>query len=186
VGELNLLPLTAGSANWIEGTVAHSSSQTLEQQYQVSNGSAFMKLDTEGTVFMFGGNSERWNLNLSPLIPIDLKINAGVGGSTVDLNGLNTPRLDLDTGVGGMEVTMPSHAGTVTARMNGGVGGLTIYIPQGIPARIRADAGIGGVNINQSRFPLVADNVYESPDYATATDRIDLNVDSGIGGITIP
>jgi hypothetical protein len=186
VGELNVTPLASGAANWIEGTVAHSSSQTLEKEYQVTDGNAFMKLDTEGSGFFLGTSSERWNLGLSPHIPIELKINAGVGGSTVDLNALNTPRVDLDTGVGGMKVTMPSHAGTVTARVNGGVGGLTVYIPEGIPARIRADAGIGGVNINQARFPLVAENTYASPDYADATNRIDLSVDSGVGGITIP
>ncbi len=185
VGELNLTPLASGSPNWLEGTIALASGQRLEQQSSTAGSTAQLKLDTEGTVFFFG-SGERWNLALSPQIPIALKVDAGVGSSTIDLNALNTPRLDLDTGVGSMQVTMPSHAGTVIARVNGGVGGLTLLIPQGIPARIRADSGIGFVNVNQTRFPNVGENLYESPDYATATDRIDLTIDSGVGGITIP
>lgn len=158
----------------------------LEQDYQVTTGVARFKLDTKGNNVSFGNSAEHWNLGLAPQLPIMLKLDTGVGSSKLDLNGLYVTSLDLDTGVGGTEVVMPSHAGTVTAKLSGGVGGLTIYIPQGIPARIRSSSGIGGVAINQTRFARVSDELYESADYGTATDRIDLHVDAGIGGITIP
>lgn len=186
VGELNLSALPADSANWIEGTVAYPNTMQLKRESQVTGKSAYLKLDTEGVGFFFGNSVERWNFSLAPQIPITLKVNAGVGGSKLDLNALNVTQVDLETGVGGLEVVMPSHAGTVTARVNGGVGGLTVLIPQGVPARVRSDTGIGGVSINQTRFPRVGENLYESPDYASATNKIDLNVDSGVGGITIP
>lgn len=186
VGELIVAPLDAASANWVEGTISFPNTMRVEKTYQVENGAAQLKLDTEGTVLLFGTPAQRWNILFSPHVPIALKVDAGVGGSDLDLNGLNITALDLDTGIGGMEVIMPSRAGTVNARVNGGIGGLTIWIPQGVPARIRTRTGIGGATVNQARFPRVGDNLYESPDYASAPNKIDLNVDAGIGGITIP
>lgn len=186
VGELNVGALGSGSSNWLEATVAHPSSLTLVQDYQVSNGIARLKLDTQGFQVFMGNSVEHWNVSLAPQIPIMLKVDAGVGGTKLDLNALNVTQLNLNTGVGGTEVVMPSHAGTVTANVDGGVGGLTILIPQGVPARIRSHAGIGGANINPARFPRVAEDLYQSAEYAGATDKIDLTVDAGVGGITIP
>jgi hypothetical protein len=186
VGDLNLNALDATSANWIDATIAHPGSVRLEQTYQVTNGAAQMKLDTKGTIGFLGNPTERWNLRLAPNIPLTLDVNAGVGGANVDLNALNVNDLKLDTGVGEIRVVLPSHAGTVNAKINGGIGGLTMWIPEGVPARIRSHSGIGGVSINPTRFPRVGDDLYESANYATATNKIDLNVDAGIGGISIP
>jgi len=186
VGELNVGRLDGSSANWLEATISHPSSLTLTQDYQVTSGVARLKLDTKGVQVFMGNAAEHWNVNLLPQTPIMLKVDAGVGGTKLDLNGLNVTQLDLNTGVGGTEVTMPSHAGTVTATVDGGVGGLTILIPQGEPARIRSSTGVGGANINPARFPRVGDNLFQSADYETATDKIDLRVDAGVGGITIP
>lgn len=186
VGELRIKRLDGDSPNWIEGTIAHPDSMRLEQTEQMTNGTAHLKLDTKGNVPFVGNAVEQWDLNLSPQIPITLQVNTGVGGSKLDLNALNVTDLNLDTGVGSSEIVLPSHAGTVSAKLNGGVGGLTVLIPQGVPARIRSHAGIGGVTINPARFPHVGEDLYESTDYAGATDRIDLTVDAGVGGITIP
>lgn len=186
VGDLDVRPLAGADANWIEGTVSHPTSLRLRQVYQVTGGAAQLKLDTEGNVVFMGNSSERWNIHVAQGMPVTLKVDAGVGGSKLDLNALNVTDLDLNTGVGGTEVVLPSGAGTVNARIKGGIGGLTVLIPVGVPARIRSHSGIGGASINQARFPSVGQDVFESSDYASATNRIDLTVDAGIGGITIP
>lgn len=186
VGDLDMRPLVGSDGNWIEGTVSHPASLRLAQEYQNTGGVAQLKLDTEGNVIFLGNSSERWNIHVAPGMPLTLKIDAGVGSSKLDLNALDVTDIDMNTGVGGTEVILPSNAGTVNARIKGGIGGLTILIPVGVPARIRSNSGIGGASINQARFPSTGQDLFESPDYATATNRIDLTVDAGIGGITIP
>ncbi len=120
--------------------------------------------------------------------PGTFAIGTSMNTDTIDetRDGVDTANLELKPGVGGMEVVMPSNAGTVTAKLDGGIGGLTILIPQGVAARIRSHSGISGATINQARFPRVGEDLYESPDYATATNKIDLDVNAGIGGITLP
>jgi len=68
-------------------------------------------------------------------------------------------------------------------RVNGGIGQTTISIPAGVAARIEANAGIGQVHVN-GNFQR-QDRYYVSPGYATAEQRIDIDVDGGIGGITV-
>lgn len=53
-----------------------------------------------------------------------------------------------------------------------------------IAARIRADQRIGSTKIDRTRFPKTG-NEYQSADYATATNKIDINIDGGVGNISI-
>jgi hypothetical protein len=121
-----------------------------------------------------------------PGLPVSLKVAGGVGSSELDLNALYVNELEVGTGVGGINAILPAHAGLVNASVDGGVGALTIQIPQGVPARIVVNTGIGGANINQTRFPRTGEDTYESPEYADATDKINLYVNAGVGGISVP
>ena len=46
------------------------------------------------------------------------------------------------------------------------------------------DQGIGSTRVDVSRFPR-AGEVYQSADYATATNKIDIDLDGGIGSINV-
>lgn len=186
VGEVTVKSLDNASPNWVQGALAHPGSTEIQEQYNVSNGNAQLNLNSSGTAVFMGNATSQWNLLLAPHVPTRVNIDTGVGGSRLDLNALNVTTLQLHTGIGGADVVLPAHAGTVTAKLDSGIGTLNVLIPQGVPARIRSHTGIGGANINQTRFPRVGDDLYESPGYASATDKIDLDVNAGIGGITIP
>ena len=36
------------------------------------------------------------------------------------------------------------------------------------------------MDIDQDRFPLVSDGLYRSPDYATAQNKVDLTIETGL------
>ena len=82
-----------------------------------------------------------------------------------------------------LSTIMLPRQGRLEARVNGGIGQTTITIPAGVAARIEANTGIGQVHVN-GNFER-QDRYYVSPGYDTAEQRIDIAVDSGIGGITI-
>ncbi|HJW88745.1 MAG TPA: hypothetical protein VJ565_04625, partial [Dehalococcoidia bacterium] len=79
---------------------------------------------------------------------------------------------------------LPASAGTTVAEVNAGAARVSISIPQGVAARIKSEAGLGLFIVDTSRFPKVGD-IYESPGYATATNRVDLTVKSGVASIDI-
>jgi hypothetical protein len=39
--------------------------------------------------------------------------------------------------------------------------------------------------VDQSRFPQVSDSMFRSPDYDTAQNKVDLNIETGVTTITI-
>ncbi len=72
----------------------------------------------------------------------------------------------------------------MTMRLNGGVGNLRVTIPSGVAARIRVNKGIGSIRVDETRFPK-SGNVYQSAEFASAPNKIDIEVDGGVGSVEI-
>jgi hypothetical protein len=60
---------------------------------------------------------------------------------------------------------------------------VVIHIPLGVAARIHSDAGLATVNIDP-RF-VKTEAGWESPDYATAANKVDLKLETGVGKIEV-
>jgi len=141
-------------------------------------------------------------LDLTKEIPLDLNISLGVGESDVELSELEIANLDLSIGVGQTKVelaageyqadvdggvgqtiiTLPDE-GQIKLNVSGGVGEIVIYIPEDMEAKIYVDRGIAGFSA-PSGYTQDEDS-YISPNYDGADDYIILNLDQGIGNISI-
>lgn len=184
IATTNVTVLNSDTAKLMEGTFRHAQGSQIVKTYHVMGNEGRLALREQGTPWVFfGGGSSRWELGLNPQIPIALHVNGGVGRVNLDLSALNITSLTIDAGVGSMDIITPKAAVT-TMRVNGGVGSATITIPPGVAARIRVSSGLGGIRVDDSRFPKFGD-VHQSVDYASATNRIDIEVDGGVGRINI-
>lgn len=170
----------------IQGTATTGGGQQLSQSFQMSGGTAFYKLSTRnssgGRFLPFANADGSWDLNINRDVPTQLSINGGVGRSELDLSQLHVTALDARLGVGKTTITVPS-SGQVRASINGGVGEVDVVIPPGVAARIQAQAGLGGVNVPSTYQHR--DNVYTSPGYDTAQNRVDLTIKGRVGSISI-
>lgn len=131
---------------------------------------------------IFGGSANDWELVLNERVRWELGFNSGVGDVEIDLTDLRVTDLRVDAGIGTTEVTMPRR-GTIQARVDGGIGDVRIDIPEGMPARISVDRGISGLDI-ASRFQRRGD-YYETSNYDQAESYLNLEIDVGIGNVTI-
>jgi hypothetical protein len=131
---------------------------------------------------IFGGNASKWDLKLNSRVRWELKVDSGVGDVRLDLSDLKVSDLELDSGIGSVHVTLPQR-GAVEARIDNGVGEVRINVPEGVQARIKVDRGIGDLSIG-SRFGRHGD-YYETENFSRAESYIDLEVDTGIGSVTI-
>ncbi len=68
--------------------------------------------------------------------------------------------------------------------VDAGAASVAFVVPDGVAARISADTGLASVNVDTRRFPS-AGGGYESPDYASATDRLDLRIKGGLAEFTV-
>ena len=126
----------------------------------------------------------RWTVGLTAEVPLDLKIDAGASRAVLDLSGLRVRTLELQTGASETRVLLPQAAGVTTVRAQAGAASLTLEVPSGVAARIRTRMALGSTQIDQVRFPASAGG-YESPDYPTATNRVDIDVQGGVGSLRV-
>jgi hypothetical protein len=125
-----------------------------------------------------------WTVGLSREVPLDLRVDAGASRNVLDLRELRVRSLELHTGASETRVVLPRAAGATSVRAEAGAASLVIEVPDGVAARIRTRVVLGSVQVDESRFPAVAGG-YESRDYATAENRVDIDVQGGVGSLRI-
>ena len=133
----------------------------------------------------YPGESLDWDLRLNGEVPLSLKIDSGASSSTIDLTNLKVVDLDIDTGASSTEVSLPANAGNTRVDIDSGASSINLHIPTGVAARIRVKSGIASVNVDSNRFPLQDGGLYQSADYATAANRADITIDTGVGSVEI-
>lgn len=125
-----------------------------------------------------------WTLGLSPEIPLDLVLEIGAAKASLDLADLRVRRLELHTGASEARVRLPRAAGATEVKTEHGAAALTLEIPTGVAARIRTRMALGSSQVDESRFPRVGD-IYQSVDYAIATNKVDIDAQGGVGSLRI-
>ena len=79
---------------------------------------------------------------------------------------------------------LPARAGFTRVVVSGGMTSLRLHVPEGVAARIRASCGLVSITVDRKRFPRTG-GVYQSPDYETAQNRVDIRLDTGLGSVVI-
>lgn len=128
--------------------------------------------------------SSTWSVGLTDRVPLDLRIQGGANRSMLDLRELRVRRLELQTGASETRVVLPRAAGHTDVKASHGAASLVLEVPAGVAARIRTKIAIGHVRVDEARFPRTAGG-YESPDFATATNRVDIEAEGGVGSLTV-
>jgi len=173
------------STSLVEGTVRLGSGEELEREFEIEDGVAVFTLQSEGvTIGPFAGMGDErgWDLQLNGDVPLDLEIGIGVGQADVDLTGLTVSDLDVSFGVGQTAITLPAE-GDFLARVDGAIGQVVIVVPRGMEARIRLDTALVTRQLPQGY--RCHDDVCTSPGYASADNRVDLEIDMAIGNVSV-
>jgi hypothetical protein len=137
---------------------------------------------TEGVPWL--DRESTWDLGLSAEIPLDLRLDVGAARTMLDLADLQVRRLELHTGASETRVRLPRSAGATQVRTESGAASLTLEIPVGVAARIRSKMTLGSSQIDEARFPRIGD-VYQSADYGTAANHVDIDAQGGVGSLRI-
>lgn len=170
-------------------------------------------VDVFGFLDFFDESQLKWDIGLSPDLPIELNIDGSVGKANLDLTGINLESLDISGAVGDVNLTLPATGSTYSARLDGGVGIFDITITQGasvtllisggvgdvsvsVPAsaavRVDANTGVGNVSV-PSRFTRLSggdefigdSGVWETPDFNQAEQQIVIEFDGGVGDFRV-
>ena len=157
------------------------------------------------------GDDLAWNVGINPDVPLELTLGGGMGEVNADLSEFNLTALNIDGGMGTINLTLPASEARYEVDINGGMGTHFISIDDGAafsmtidggmgstilelsedtPIRIERDGGMGGVSFpNWLRQVSGDDNqgVWETSSYDEADEsaRITIDVDGGMGMLEV-
>jgi hypothetical protein len=173
------------SANLVEGTLRPAGRPPIQPQFSLQGNSATYVLSRPGASFgPFPSSSlgPTWDLGLNPKVPIDLKVDVGAGEASLDLTQLTLSQLQVNMGVGQTTLTLPTQ-GQFQVVVDGAIGQTTIVIPQGMAARITVDTGLASSQLPSGYQKQ--DNVYTSPNFEAADNRVEIKADQAIGNLVV-
>jgi hypothetical protein len=214
-GNLTIDRLAGGEQVLASGTLQYFENQGVPTRtLNTSNGQATLTLrggDTGRRWFRFPwaacNGAYEWQIHLNPTVSSDITAHSGGGNLKLDLAGMAVTRVSADTGGGNMDVVLPDNAAnlSVTAKTgagnvaveigsgitgsnivnaNSGAGNVVVHVPSGIAAKIHATSGLGKVIVD-SRFSKTDKNTYQSPDFDSAADKVEITVNSGAGNVSV-
>jgi predicted membrane protein len=195
------------------GEVEFNASGEAEKVVTLSfrNDEPVLNLDFLGLTFNQDETELYTNVSLSPNVPLDLDVNAGVGENTLDLAGLQLERLRVNSGVGKLTLTLPptsevidvsinsgvgetfinvSEGAIFDADIHGGLGQTTIDLPEGAAIRLEATTGLGDIEVPGGFERIDSGNdddrsIWQTANYEDTTNRITIAYQGGIGQLLV-
>ena len=168
----------------VTGTIQTAAGEQIEQAYGRENGTALLELrslDRYRTVTTGINELRRWELSLTREVPLALRVNAGVGENRLDLRAVQLVDVSFRGGVGESQLQLP--AGGYTGSVDVGVGATTVRLPPDAAARVTLTTGLGRATV-QGEWRRDGD-VYTTPGFEDAAQRIELRVSGGVGALTV-
>jgi hypothetical protein len=130
------------------------------------------------------GDRTDWVVRLTREVPLRLEVNTGASEARLDLTEVRVTELNLKVGASSVNVTLPANAGMTKVSISAGAASVDVRIPEGVAARIRGRAGAGAISVDRQRFPR-SGSYDESPDFAQAANRVEIDANVGAGAISI-
>jgi hypothetical protein len=137
--------------------------------------------------FIIPGNFHglNWDVKLNAGLPVSIDLKGGASETILNLAQVNLKRLDISTGASKTEVTFSEKTRYSRAKISAGVAAVNLYIPSQIAASITVSGKeFSSIRVDNTRFIQQGDR-YESADYATAENKLDLEINPGLGEVNI-
>jgi hypothetical protein len=156
---------------------------TPDVKYKVEKGVGELDISQEGGMQVIGKAENTWNLKITEKLPVDLNVDVGAGDGELRLAKVDLTRLNLNLGVGQVSVDLTGErAKDLQAEIQGGVGRATVKLPKNVGVVAYAHGGLGSIDTHGLRKD---GDKYVNEAYGKSPNTIHLNVEGGIGQITL-
>jgi hypothetical protein len=111
-------------------------------------------------------------------------VESGASLLNIDLTDVLATRFNLKTGASSAHVTMPARGASVLD-VETGAASIDIRVPDVTAARIRVREGVTALNVDTNRFPRSDSGIFESANFDASQNRTEINIESGVGSISV-
>ena len=180
------LVIEGGANDLLEGefTYSHDSwKPVVEYEVRGSEGLLTVSQPSDLGTIGFPNVKYEWDLRFNSEVPMEMKIDMGVGGAELQMGGLNLRELNIDVGVGGADISLDGDwEADLEASIKGGVGGLKVTLPRDVGVRVEAESGLGAVGapgFNQDG------DIYTNDAYGRTDVTLNVKLEVGVGGVEL-
>lgn len=229
VGRLTIQPSAPSQAYEVD-LIYNEAAYQPQVDYSERNGQGSFRFRLKGTRNVRNSGKNELNLSLNPKAALNLRAELGVGTSEISLSGMKVEslqissgvgrtslsmlepnpitcrRVEIESGVGSMELSGLGNLNFETFKFEGGVGGsyldfrgqwekvgqveievgvggVDIVLPHEIGAEVRASASfLSGINLEGFRKQ---GGVYLSRNHGQAEKIVKIRIETGIGGVNL-
>jgi hypothetical protein len=147
-----------------------------------SAGIATLQLTSAGS----GGGPSLVDVVLDNSVAWTINLDGGATDEDIDMRGGQVEEVNLAAGVTRATVNLPARSGTQVVREVGGASELTVDAPAAVAARVEVSGGAGTVQIGAVTHTGVGGSrVFTDPGYATAHQRLDVELQGGVSSVQI-
>ena len=169
----------------IDQAMVGSSAGGMSQKSRSDGDSLNVSIEAGASFIPFIGPSDGvFRFQISNEVPALVSVETGASQLDMDLTDTLASEIKLQTGASNSNLTLPAH-GVSYLDLEAGAASINIRIPNSVAGRIRVKEGLTSLNIDQSRFPQVDSRLYQSADYDAAENRAEINIEAGVGSISI-
>jgi hypothetical protein len=126
-----------------------------------------------------------WFIAVNSQVPLRVDIKTGANEADLDLTELQVTDLRMSTGASSTRLALPATAGYTRVYIEAGAASLNIRVPENVAARIHSKGGLSSTSVNTARFPRVEGGSYQSEDYELASNKVDVDIQSGVGSVDV-
>jgi hypothetical protein len=130
------------------------------------------------------GRGFEWDFAFAKDIPLALIFEIGAVDAHLDLSENMVKDLALKTGASSTNLKLPSSAGMTRLKIESGAASVKVQIPEGVAARVESQSGLASISVDQNRFPK-QNGYYQSADYETAENKVEIRIETGLGSVEI-
>lgn len=182
VGEMTV---SKGAKEWLEGSAQYNVNKLApEVKYKLRGNTGEIDIDHKGSSKVKIGNTKNlWDVQLNEDIPMDLSIETGASKAMLDLRGLKLEKLDIETGVGDLNVDLGGDwKKSFKTNIETGVGQTTVILPSEVGVKITTEKGIGSMNLEG--FIAKGQGIYVNEAFEKADIVLEVNSELGVGDVT--
>lgn len=121
------------------------------------------------------GTDARWEINLSPDVPIDLSVDVGSGSAKLYLGDLDLSKLEIDGGSGSTDVTIPASSSDYDVSIDGGSGSFDVEVERGAAIDATFSVGSGSWDV------IIGSNVEGRFNIDGGSGSTEIDVDGDVG-----
>ena len=125
-----------------------------------------------------------WDVAVPAHLPLSVTVRAAYGDVTLDLQGLDARNIDIESAAGTIDILFDESVTVARVELDTTSSVVRLFVPEGIGVRVESNAAFVANNLTDLGFTRDG-NLYVSPEYETASSRVEVHLHSAVGKLSI-